>query len=144
MPIKPKYSVYIVSHNYGHYVEQAIQSVFEQTESNWELLLIDDGSTDSTSEIFKKYEKDSRIRTFNTNGIGLNAVCNFALNEALGDFIIRLDGDDYFDENMNSILKKERDLRIGYAIIDLMKQRDDIENFNKKLNKRYLRKHYKA
>jgi len=39
---------------------------------------------------------------------------------------------DYFDENMNSILKKERDLRIGYAIIDLMKQRDIIENFNKK------------
>ena len=38
----------------------------------------------------------------------------------------------YFDNNMNTIFKKERDLRIGYAIIDLMKQRDDIENFNKK------------
>ena len=38
----------------------------------------------------------------------------------------------YFDKNMNSIFKKDRDLRIGYAIIDLMKQRDDIENFNKK------------
>ena len=39
---------------------------------------------------------------------------------------------EYFDSNMNTIFKKERDLRIGYAIIDLMKQRDDIENFNKK------------
>ena len=39
---------------------------------------------------------------------------------------------EYFDKNMNSIFKKDRDLRIGYAIIDLMKQRDDIENFNKK------------
>ena len=39
---------------------------------------------------------------------------------------------DYFDSNLNSIFKKERDLKIGYAIIDLMKQRDDIENFNKK------------
>ena len=39
---------------------------------------------------------------------------------------------EYFDTNMNSIFKKERDLKIGYAIIDLMKQRDDIENFNKK------------
>ena len=38
----------------------------------------------------------------------------------------------YFDTNLNSIFKKERDLKIGYAIIDLMKQRDDIENFNKK------------
>ena len=38
----------------------------------------------------------------------------------------------YFDLNMNTIFKKDRDLRIGYAIIDLMKQREDIENFNKK------------
>ena len=38
----------------------------------------------------------------------------------------------YFDHNMNTIFKKDRDLKIGYAIIDLMKQRDDIENFNKK------------
>ena len=39
---------------------------------------------------------------------------------------------EYFDKNMNSIFKKDRDLKIGYAIVDLMKQRDDIENFNKK------------
>ena len=39
---------------------------------------------------------------------------------------------EYFDSNMNTIFKKERDLRIGYAIVDLMKQRGDIENFNKK------------
>ena len=39
---------------------------------------------------------------------------------------------EYFDKNMNTIFKKDRDLKIGYAIIDLMKQRDDIENFNKK------------
>ena len=39
---------------------------------------------------------------------------------------------EYFDSNMNTIFKKDRDLKIGYAIIDLMKQRDDIENFNKK------------
>ena len=38
----------------------------------------------------------------------------------------------YFDTNLNSIFKKERDLKIGYAIVDLMKQRDEIENFNKK------------
>ena len=39
---------------------------------------------------------------------------------------------DYFDNNMNTIFKKDRDLKIGYAIIDLIKQRDEIENFNKK------------
>ena len=120
MSIKPKYSVYIVSHNYGHYVEQAIQSVFEQTETNWELLLIDDGSSDNTSQIFQKYEKNPRIRTFNTNGIGLNAVCNFALNEAFGDYIIRLDGDDYFDENILLVLGNymSQDSSIGIVYSD--------------------------
>ena len=39
---------------------------------------------------------------------------------------------EYFDNNLNTIFRKDRDLKIGYAIIDLMKQRDDIENFNKK------------
>jgi hypothetical protein len=39
---------------------------------------------------------------------------------------------EYFDKNLNTIFKKERDLKIGYAIIDLIKQRDEIENFNKK------------
>ena len=39
---------------------------------------------------------------------------------------------DYFDSNLNSIFKKDRDLKIGYAIVDLIKQRDEIENFNKK------------
>ena len=39
---------------------------------------------------------------------------------------------EYFDTNLSTIFKKERDLRIGYAIVDLMKQRDEIENFNKK------------
>ena len=39
---------------------------------------------------------------------------------------------EYFDDNLNTIFKKDRDLKIGYAIVDLMKQRDEIENFNKK------------
>tara|TARA_Y100000361_G_scaffold66178_1_gene58142 strand:- start:194 stop:559 length:366 start_codon:yes stop_codon:yes gene_type:complete len=39
---------------------------------------------------------------------------------------------EYFDNNLNTIFKKDRDLKIGYAIIDLIKQRDEIENFNKK------------
>ena len=39
---------------------------------------------------------------------------------------------EYFDTNLNTIFKKDRDLKIGYAIVDLIKQRDEIENFNKK------------
>ena len=52
----PKVTVYIISHNYGEYVEQAIESVIAQTYSDWELFLIDDGSTDNTQEVFEKYQ----------------------------------------------------------------------------------------
>ena len=55
---------------------------------------------------------------------------NYFSDDDFDTFIIEII--EYFDTNLNNIFKKERDLRIGYAIIDLMKRRDDIENFNKK------------
>ena len=57
MPINPKFTVYIASYNYGRYLKQAIKSVLNQTEKNWELLLINDGSTDNTKKIFSSYKK---------------------------------------------------------------------------------------
>ncbi len=100
MPLSPKVTVYVVSHNYGGYVEKAIESVFDQTFDDWELLLIDDGSTDHTSNVMKCYENHPKVRFFRTEGIGLTAVCNFALSKAKGEYLIRLDGDDFFDVNI--------------------------------------------
>ena len=55
---------------------------------------------------------------------------NYFSDDDFDTFIVEII--EYFDTNLNNIFKKERDLRIGYAIVDLMKRRDDIENFNKK------------
>lgn len=100
----PLISVYIVSHNYGRYLSEAIESVLRQTVQNWELLIYDDNSSDNTAEIMQLYKGDHRIRLFKTEGIGLPSVCNLALKDAAGDFIIRLDGDDIFEENILLIL----------------------------------------
>jgi len=100
----PKISVYIPSHNYGKYLEIAIESVLLQTTDNWELLIIDDNSKDNTPEIINMYKGDERIRTFFVPGIGLPAVCNLALRESKGKYIIRLDGDDFFEENILLVL----------------------------------------
>jgi len=77
--IDPKTTVYIPSHNYWKYLENAIESVLLQTVDNWELIIIDDNSTDNTSEVINLYKNDERIRSFSVPGIGLPSVCNFAL-----------------------------------------------------------------
>ena len=91
MPDKPKITVYVPSHNYGTYLEGAVESVLRQTVDNWELLIIDDGSTDDTAEVMALYAGDERIRCFTTGGVGLPAVCNLALREGRGEYLIRLD-----------------------------------------------------
>ena len=100
----PTVSVYVISRNYGRFLEQAIESVLKQHYDDWELILIDDNSTDQTSEIMQLYAGDGRVRILKTQGIGLPAAANIALQESRGKYIIRLDGDDVFDENILFIL----------------------------------------
>nr|MBF0222714.1 glycosyltransferase family 2 protein [Desulfobulbaceae bacterium] len=106
---KPKITVYIACHNYGQYLERAIESVLRQTMDDWELLIINDNSTDNTSDIMKLYEGAPRIRLFHTEGLGLPGVCNLAIKEARGERLIRLDGDDIFDENILLVLSNYLD-----------------------------------
>ena len=96
----PKITVYVVSHNYGKYLSEAIESVLRQTFSNWELLIFDDGSSDDTQKIMDLYRNHEKISCFTTKGIGLPAVNNLALEAAKGEYIVRLDADDKFEENI--------------------------------------------
>ena len=96
---KPKITVYCISHEYGKFLEQAVESVLRQTTDNWELLLIDNASADKTASIIEYYQNDPRIRAFRLKENGnLPSVCNFALEKAKGDYVMRLDGDDFLDE----------------------------------------------
>ena len=117
---KPKITVYIVSHNYGKFLAEAIESVLRQTYHDWELLIVNDGSNDETSEIMNIYESDERIRIFNTQGLGLTKVSNLALNNARGEYFIRLDADDVFDENILLVLSNhlERDSDLALVFPD--------------------------
>jgi glycosyltransferase involved in cell wall biosynthesis len=113
----PLITVYIVSHNYGRFLENAVESVLQQTVDNWELLIINDNSKDNTDEVMKLYAKDPRIRLLKTNGIGLPAVCNLALKKAKGEYIIRLDGDDFFDDNILLILSNYLNRHPCFAMV---------------------------
>lgn len=113
----PKVTVYLVSHNFGNFLEKAIESVLRQTYTDWEVLLINDKSTDNTAQIYNLYKGDPRVRIFNTEGVGLPSVANLALREARGEYIIRLDGDDIFDENILLVLAQVLDRHSDTALV---------------------------
>ncbi len=93
----PLVTVGLPVYNPGSFLSWAIRSVFAQTYSSWELVVVDDGSTDGSLERLRKIE-DPRVRVL-TDGKrrGLPYRLNQVLEEASGDFIARMDADDLMD-----------------------------------------------
>ena len=83
------------SFNTAHFISESIESVLKQTYVNWELIIVDDSSTDDTDEVVKPYLRDKRIRYLkNNNNSGAAVSRNRALRETKGRWIAFLDSDD--------------------------------------------------
>ncbi len=117
----PKVSIIIPCYNHGKYLDQAIQSVFNQTYSNYEIIVLDDGSDDNkTKKIIKhlknKYKNKTNIKFIYTENKGLPSARNTAIEKANGKFILPLDADDKiaakFLEKCVSILIKDDNIGI--------------------------------
>ena len=96
MSMSKKVSIIMGIYNCENTLEEAVSSIINQTYTNWELIMCDDGSTDGTLRIAKKLSnKDSRIIIINNqNNVGLNKTLNRCLSVASGYYIARMDGDD--------------------------------------------------
>lgn len=96
MSMSKKVSIIMGIYNCENTLEEAVYSIINQTYTNWELIMCDDGSTDGTLRIAKKLSnKDSRIIIINNqNNVGLNKTLNKCLSVASGYYIARMDGDD--------------------------------------------------
>ena len=105
---KKKISVIISVYNTANYIKKCLDSILNQTYKNLEIILIEDGSTDNSVEILKKYEKkDSRIvLIINEKNMGLAASRNKGLARATGDYIGFIDSDDYIPLNYYETLIK--------------------------------------
>ena len=87
-------------YNGAKYLEPFLRSVQQQSFPHFELIMVDDGSTDSSIEIIKTYQKkDSRIHLIGQNHKGAGSARNFGLSRAKGQYIIFLDCDDWFSED---------------------------------------------
>ncbi|MBW4513350.1 MAG: glycosyltransferase family 2 protein [Scytonematopsis contorta HA4267-MV1] len=99
MNIKPLVSVIIIFLNGEKFIIEAIESVLAQTYDNWELLLVDDGSTDSSTKIARQYtekyfDKIHYLEHDKHSNHGMSASRNLGISRALGDYITLLDADD--------------------------------------------------
>ena len=121
----PVVSVVMPAYNSERYIAEAVESVQKQTFHEWELLIIDDGSTDRTIEIAKeKAEEDRRIHVYeNTRNQGVAATRNRGISLASGQYIALLDSDDIWkDEKLERQLQIAKDDDVGiiyssYALI---------------------------
>ena len=92
-------SVIIPAYNSSQYVAETISSVIDQSFSNWELLIIDDGSIDNQKQVIAPFLKDARIQYFFKKNSGVSSTRNFGLENSRGKFVVFLDADDLFEPN---------------------------------------------
>ncbi len=117
-------SIITIFYNAERFIEEAAASVISQTYSHWELLLVDDGSTDSSTQIAKDLASEHQNRIFylrhpDGKNHGMSATRNLGIEHARGEFIAFLDADDiYFPEKLEvqvRILQENSDIPIVYG-----------------------------
>lgn len=137
MKTKPLVSVLMPAYNAENFIEKAINSILKQDYSNWELFILNDGSSDRTASSISTFI-DSRIHTFHhSDNKGYLLACNELLEKATGDFITFLDADDSCSSNRLSTCLNafERDSELGFLTtnhsrIDEFGKRTSIQSVN--------------
>jgi glycosyltransferase involved in cell wall biosynthesis len=119
----PEVSVIIPCYNQGQYIDEAVESVLAQSFDDYEIIIINDGSTDKyTSELLKNYSRP-KTKIIHSSNHGLPAARNMAISEASGKFILPLDADDKIGKDYlikaSEILNKDRDIGILYCAAEL-------------------------
>lgn len=91
-----KFSIVVPVYNVVHYLEKCLQSIFEQNYSDFEVILVDDGSTDGSGDLCDSYmEKDARVKVIHQRNQGLSAARNTGIAAAEGEYLVLVDSDDW-------------------------------------------------
>ena len=118
--MQPLITIYITNYNYAQYISRAIESVLSQNETSYELIIIDDGSTDGSKKIIERYRNIPNVSIVYQKNKGLNITNNIALSLSHGKYIMRLDADDYLLEDALIKLSAplENDAELGLVFPD--------------------------
>jgi teichuronic acid biosynthesis glycosyltransferase TuaG len=109
-------SIVIPAYNSASFIEETIQSIYNQTYHNWEIIIINDGSTDKTGEIISRIS-DIRVKLINQRNAGVAEARNKGLSYAKGEFVVFFDADDLMSEDflITRINTLKSDLTVGYC-----------------------------
>lgn len=100
-----KVSMIIPCYNAGRYLSECLESVLAQNEGSFEVIVIDDGSTDNTLDVAQAYAmKDGRITVLHQDNQGVSAARNLGLSRATGEWVTFVDGDDLITPDMLSVM----------------------------------------
>lgn len=109
---EPKISVIIPVYNTQKYIKKCLESLANQTLQDFEIIVVNDGSTDNSKQIIKEFQNQKKIKNFiyveKENG-GLSDARNFGVKKATGKYITFLDSDDYIDKDLYKNLQKSMD-----------------------------------
>lgn len=96
---RPSVSIAVPVYNAEKYLRQCLDSVLSQSFSDWECILVDDGSSDGSAHICDEYaNKDARFRVFHKENAGVSSARNFGIEVASGEYLIFLDSDDFLEK----------------------------------------------
>ena len=109
-----KISVILPTYNRSHLIERSLNSILAQTDPAWEVIIVDDGSTDQTTEILDQYKDDVIILSQPNRGV--SAARNLGINEASGDWIAFLDSDDQWHPNKLAQQKSALESHAGFLV----------------------------
>ncbi len=119
-------SVIIPVYNVGKYLCECIDSVLHQTYQNFEIILVDDGSTDGSSDICDAYAvQDCRVKVIHQENAGLSIARNNGLDAANGEYIYFLDGDDWIErDSIESLIASAKDNSAQVVFFDALSFED--------------------
>ena len=132
----PKISVIMPVYNGEKFLKEAIESILNQTFQNFELIIINDGSKDSSLDIIKKYENsDNRIKVINQENAGVSVSRNNGIKNSIGEYVAFIDCDDlWLPKKLETQLEsfnKDEDLKIcGTWGIIIDANNNDIRKLN--------------
>lgn len=121
--MKPKFSIIVPTYNAELYINRCIDSILSQTFKDFEVIIINDGSKDKTSEICKAISiKDKRVKIYNKENGGVSSARNYGIDRCSGQYIMFIDSDDWIKQNslevlMRNIQNNENDIII-YSRVD--------------------------
>lgn len=105
-----KYSIIVPAYNTEEYIDKCLKSIFSNTYKNFEVIIVNDGSTDKTEDIINKYiKKYDNIIYIKQKNMGLSLARNNGVKKATGDCLLFIDSDDYVEKNLLENINKDID-----------------------------------